>query len=866
MQRYLINQALKDVWCNPNQDNQVILKAQRLTKINGELNSFILMNRKVSLPARGKRYHVYQIGQVLPIVLGLKPSKLEWEPERWITFSEAMSSQKVLINLYNEDGVNIPRFNSYYMFSNDKNLIFAIEIDEVIEVNLETQPVYLRLYSNAYYQSERADAVTDLLKCNGIKANNVQHILDIQNEIAILRSAQGYVSCYVNGLKVDDIDPVTATIGDCIEYVYDSSVKRIVTYTVNTLKTFNSVLDNKYKYLLQYDDTDDQTIDYHDDMDVHVIQNLSSGRSKGIYYHRNSEDSHRMVTHRDYSIAVPYFEYFGNALSNLTDSPSLDLRDLKIEVLIRNSGYLRPLVYDNNRIFELYKLSAEKIQNAMTGVNATLDIWKAANLENCAYTRLMRSKFSDVNLPLVQDAYGYNSISKLIADTPTKTIPRYGRQSIDLPFGLTENSTAYEYDGNGYLIHTRLHPGGSVYNSVKDEARLVEVLSGKGSHRPDVRFGTDNIPVPLYDNYRVYMCFLHNDIPTNMWKDITDTPYYRIVDGNLLWNNLEYGQYLMIRTDSTFLSYDLDLVTVNGNLQFTLSEEENHGNGYLNHTMPVPMGQLDVFLNGRLMIQGLDYIVVFPKVHILNKMYLAQPAATEIQKVHVRFTGFCNFELNMEKPDDYGFIQHGFLSDNNRFDIRDDKVLSITVNGSVMHRSDLLFSEEHDGISILNPSNGKPYQIKDVIVPLKELVNENTYTLKARSEAIDTAVSNYLTVNLPEALRGNLMAIPYKYPLVSPFFSRIINALVDNEFPASVVQTPMSDNQLIDLLQPFEELLKFDPVNVENEYDLRFVQVLPHRNNTVITMTIEQYRLLVRIVKLFGNDRIELSPFVNFNS
>lgn len=84
----------------------------------------------------------------------------------------------------------------------------------------------------------------------------------------------------------------------------------------------------------------------------------------------------------------------------------------------------------------------------------------------------------------------------------------------------------------------------------------------------------------------------------------------------------------------------------------------------------------------------------------------------------------------MDEIDDFGFVEHGFLSNNNRHDIRDDKVLRITLNGSLKDRNDLQFSEGHDGISIVNSLNGQPYQIKDIIVPLKQLVNENTYSLR----------------------------------------------------------------------------------------------------------------------------------------
>jgi hypothetical protein len=46
---------------------------------------------------------------------------------------------------------------------------------------------------------------------------------------------------------------------------------------------------------------------------------------------------------------------------------------------------------------------------------------------------------------------------------------------------------------------------------------------------------------------------------------------------------------------------------------------------------------------------------------------------------------------------------HGVLSNNNKYDIRDDKVLRITVDGKLKTRADMIFSEFHSGISVIDP-------------------------------------------------------------------------------------------------------------------------------------------------------------------
>lgn len=866
MQRYLIDHALKNVWCNPQQDNQLVIAPKRLTRDNGEINRFTLMNRKVSLPASGKHYHVYQIGQILPVVLGLRPLSGDWEPQRWIKFSDAMSTQKLIVNLYNTEGINIPKHTSYYMFSDDRDLVLAIEIDTKIPVDFKQDQIYLRLYSNAFYQSSRSSLIDDYVSCDGRRILTTQDVLELQSTVSGLRTKDGLVTCYVNGLFVNDINLATAAIGDVVEYVYDSSVKRVVTFTADSLLTFNSTLDSKYKYLLHHLDGNNDTIDYQDDIDIHVVHTLAANSKRGVYYHRNAPDSHRMVTHRDYAIAVDYFEHLVTALTEKLNAGSLARNTLTIEMTIRNSGYHRPLVYDNNRVFELYKLPNDKIVKAMIGLNATLDVWKAENLENSAYTRLMRLKTPTLPMELIEDAYGYNAISKVVGDTPVKTTLNVGSQLANINIGLQTNSTVYEYDENGYLNGFYYHANGSQYIAQNNSTRLLEVISGRGSFRPSTLFGTNNIPIPTVGNYRVYMCFLNGGIPNNVWRDVTGTSAYHIDNGRVVWDSQEYDQFLMVRNDDTFLAYDVDVVSVDGMISLVISEEEDRGNGFVNTTLPVPMGEIDVFLNGKSLINGLDYIVKFPKIHILNKTYLLQPAISEIQKVHVRCTGFCNSDLEMELPDDYGFIQHGLLSNNSRFDIRDDKVLRITVDGGCKHRSDIQFSEEHSGISITDVRNGKPYQIKDMVVPLRQLTDGNTYTLRKKSLDIDKAVSEYLTVRVPQPSRGDLMSIPTKHVVVSPFLSRVINAIDNREIPLSLVDNSPTDMQLIEACSPFEYLLEFDPINPDNNFDYDFIKIAPHRYNTVVNLSLNQYRALTKIVKLYADGLIDLASFVNFNN
>lgn len=864
MENFLIKHAIDNVWCNPDQDNQLIFKAFRITKLLGELNRFKLMHRQVELPTQGKFYHVYQIGQLHPKVLGLFSQQPDWTQEQWISFKDASNTLKLIISIYTAKGATIPLFKSYYMFTKERDLIFAVEIDNRIKADLDFEDLYFRFYTNAYYQSTRSDANDDYIYVQGQVVFDTNEILSLQQTYLTYSQKPGYTYVFKNGYLVNKVDLFTIQPNDVVELIYDSSVKRLVEFKITDLLTFNSELDDKYKYLLHPPKDGEAVINYQDDIDIFISYKDASLRTKGFYYHRNNPDSHRMVTHRDYSIVPDYVEYIGSSLIE-TLSQTMDVRDLYVQVIVKKSGYDRPLIFDNNRIFELYKLTDEKIIQAMVGLNATVAEWKAETLENSAYTALMRDDFTGVTIEDIQSAYGYNGLSKVVGDTPMRTYNRGTLKQIDVPIGLYENSTAYEYDNQGKLLGWYPHLSGSDYECANNNAQYVEMISGRGSHRPEVTYGTDQIDLPIINNYRVYMTFVSGNVISPNWTDITGTNLYHVENNKLIWNGHYTGQYLMVRSDKTFLAYDLELDHVAGTYYFTLTEEvvSDLRNG--EQVLQFPLGELDIFLNDKPAIKGLDYIVKFPKVYIVNKGFLKQPVVSEKLKVHVRFTGFCNRELEMDEIDDYGFVEHGFLSNNDRYDIRDDKVLRITLNGAFKDRQDIQFSEEHDGISIINSLNGQPYQIKDIIVPLKQLVNENTYSLREKSLLIDKHISDYMTIKLPQPDRNAVSSIYQRYTLVSPFFCHLIFDMATGQFDSEQLLQNLSDSNLIEICKPYEFLLDFDPINESNQIDMNYVEIHPHSLNTVIPLTIYQYRFLLRVVKIYGNDRIDIASFVSIN-
>lgn len=851
---FLEAHALSNVWCAPYQDKQSITRLARLTPKGGAFNYFKVQNDTQYFPVKGVRFYVYQIGQIDPLLMGLYPKHY-----RWNTFAEACNKENLIVDIYANSGIQMPRTQCWYKITSNHNLIVAIQAQTRIPINLDTENIFLRVYSNSFYRSEAATDVSAKVYVEGTTPLDTDAILQLQNDLAAYQSMPGQVYSFVNGFKVSGIDLFTVNVGDIVEFVYDASIYKVVDFTIGELSTFDSLLDLKTKYLLHYPGNVNE-IDYEDDIDAFICEPQPGGRFQGVYYHRNAKDAMRMVTHKDYAVVVPYIMAF------CQDQGWADPTTCILRLHIRNGGWGRALVNENNRIEELYKLDDSDLQGAMLGINSTVPYWRADTLENSAYTQIMGSLVPILDKATVQTAYGYNAISKLIGDTPEFVSIESDQKIVSLPYGLQTKSTGYEYDVNGFLLGWASHQLGSIYPAANSAAELVEVISGTANDQLDEVYGAATTTLDATADYRMYTCPIVAGIPTNVWTDVTGTAQYSILNGVLTWLIDTTAFYTLVRGNRLFLGYSLDLTMTDGLLNFSLAHRAQRNNLISTWIMQIPMGELDLWLNGKALVEGVDYYVNFPQIEIVNKNYLTADPTQGTQHVDIRFTGFCNADFTRTPQDDKGFIQYGMLSENNKFDIRDDKVLRIQVDGAVYDRSELLFSETDAAVTVPEAIDGKPYLVRDIVVPLRGLTTIDTYTMRAGSIVIDNVVSAYLTEKIPMPQQPDPPVIEALYPVISPFCCKLIYDMNANILDDPRMYQQYADSVVFELCAPYEYLLKVDPTQPGLTPDQRFVIILPHNLNTVIGISIYHYQFLVRAVKLYLNGLVNLASFLQIET
>ena len=858
MSNYLVDQALRNVWCTPNQNTEVILAPARLTPPAGTVGYFTVMWDQIALPDSTSLWHVYQIGQVHPLILGLLT-----ETNVWISLDQSCNAQNMMCDIYTINGVQIPRFQTYYKWGNNKDLILAVKYNPKLPYSFVNDQIYFRVYSDAYFNSTRT-VTGDKIYVHGVQTVTTTDVTNLQNAYYTYADLMGSCYAFVNGIKVSALSLLTMQPGDVGEFVYDSSIYKVVEFQVSSLNTFTSILDSKLKYLLHYSGGDTGSIDYQDNIDVYIVQKYNTSLECSLYYHKNNVDALRMVTHRDYSVVPAYITNYATFMNTLAVSTvPVDPRSLYVRLYIRKGGYFRPLVYESNRIHDLYKMSDAQIIAAMVGVDATVPVWQAANLEASPYCQVMRSQACAVTQDLVEAMYGYNGMAKILGDTPQIPFTYSGQQIVNVPYGLINNSTAYEYDTNGHLMGWYPQFTGQAYACANSTAGLVEFVYGTGSNALDEYYNPTTVTVnTALNEYRVYACHQVAGVPDNIFTDVTgDNTKYTIVGNTFTWISTDTTLYPVLRSDKKILALDFTVSAANGLLQFTLSSLQTKNSITANNVMTIPMGEFDVIMNGKSLVRGLDYFISFPLVVITNTEYLINPA-TQPQTFHVRGTGFCDSKMNLWPEADSGFVAYGVLSDNFHYDVRDDRVLRIIVDGALRTRSSLSFAETGIGTDTLDTANGKPYQIREIPVDVDAETDEDLALIMQQAAIVNKQVSDYLSIKLPSVNPSTPTGITSLYQIYSPFCSSLINDLATGVLTVPTVTGPYGRLYVTNTVKPYEYLLKVDPTQPATSVDSNYVTIAPINLPGTMTLSPNAYKFMLEVLTYYTNSLVSLSAFI----
>lgn len=899
--------ALENIWCEPNQDSQNIFQVDRITPQRGVLNKTPVMWGAVTLPKQsyGNRffYHVYQIGKLSNIVLNIRMTV-----NTWYSATEICNLNKEVIDAYFENGCMIPRDLVYLMMLPNGNFIMAIEIVPAIDFGTEdvtheeTGAMYnrriildyhnpiIRFYNNGRFVTPEFIAsganTAQPIKAIGKQLNTLNDYNTFTSEKQKIKTMMNNIGKYlywIDGYIVNEPKAYsTGFMGQHHYYIWDSSIKLIDFVPVKDLISFTSKVDvnvRKYACVLN---TAYNTIDYQDDVDFYLV-NKQGSAYKGVIVPRNLVKNVRQLTHNAYSISSDVLQALSNAHPFLKDFTNCQLM-----VIVRQGGFKRGLIHQSNRINELYRLGRAEVLEAMAGVNSLVPEWEAANLESSSYATIMRSKIKEITLPMLKSAYGYNAanlyMEKASHDVKNMDLPT----SVTLGLGFTISDVfgfghraVFCYDENGLLKDYYQDNETTETLLIKKElastTKHVEVYHADIADSDNVIYTNQQFASPdLKDwGFRVYA------VPINAakevigdWMDITGGKYYDYYpDGykgngvpTIVWNNSLLNQYKLypaIKLNKYVTCQKFKVSALNqyrGYHYATVNTIKSFDGVDKSATPTIAPGQLDVFLNGHSLIEGIDYFLDWPTIYICKVSDKRdQPLEDEIM---VRMRGFCDKDTMLPNNfRDIGFLKGSIASVDGEFDIRNDRNSRIIIGGKVYSREKVAFAEETKETSTIQ--DGLPFAVSDHWGSVETYLNVNSLDYKAESLAIDKRVEAYLTPRVKTTIPEYNFIVVERWEVISPFLSSILNDIKTFGFlsnPSDIKLGAFNKAEIEVTLANYMHLLKVDPCvrNPNGDYLL----FLPHQYSNTISVTQAQYALLQYLIDEYLNNMVDLTPYL----
>lgn len=845
----IVREGKNLVWQNPRKDKNSIVKLTRISPRNGYNSIGKVHWDYVETPTESGYYHFYQIGDNYPGDFTLIAKK-----NQWYRLSDWCRVIDLVIHIYDKHGRLIPLIDAYTIRLYNDNIIIAVKRNDHL-FDLNEHDIYIHFYRNYFYTTTEKDSQTPHIEYNGLtedRSNKISGLLSLYS-IAQSRKRGGFrLTC--NGYYTEKIVLSDIVEGDTVEIHYDMSIRKVVDFELTELRTFKSSLDQINKYLLHPPKEEKNIIDYRDDIDIFIChREKKSGKIKGVYYHRNMEDSVRMVTHRDWAIPVPYVMSYIEHLD-----PNPDLSEFFIRVFVRDNGPDKALTSDCNMIRALYTLPDDKIIEAMVMVDSTVEEWTADNLERSPYTALMRSYRHEITPALVLDALGYNTSAKLLANPNINITKDPNGDYFKLTEGLYKLVTIFEYNENGLLLGWYTQEGMLKYYPRNKGCVFIEAIAGEGGDDLNIYFGKEPQQILPNTAYRFYIASVGLDIEkaktrTTDWKDATGDDRIVITQDNEVY--LDYNvdnEIACLWGDNKFLCYDTTLTDTDGLIDFAITTGFNHLN-----PIRVPPGKIDIWMNGYSLVEDIDYYINFPMVVIVNKRYANEGGK---QNVTVRCTGFpIQHKHNLKRiaPREVGFIQYGELSVNNHFDFHDDRILRINANGGIFDPDTVPFDEGGKTNVKHFIKDGSPYAIETPYVSMSGSMGVNLYSAQVRDYNLATKVNQYLTFHANTTTPRLPPIIDDKYEVYSPFLSKVSMDLKYGRLRslANTVNIQVVDK----LMEPYKKYLTVDPC--KRGFDKNFVNVHAHNQIYLLELNPRDIAFLERLNDIYLESKVDVSKF-----
>lgn len=831
----LYKSAVVEVWQNPHDDNQFTIRPARLCRLEGVRNILYTAVGTFRLPSANDKYVVYELGQSSPKVIGVDSNVIEW-----VRLDALVKRNELLCHVHIKQ-LQLPLSTIYLKQTDKKNVILAVKVKPNKRLLDTTLPLYIHLYSNDWLAlSGEGRAVADPVVETSIHVTDLQQVANLLTGYAAPTPGNQYL--HHNGYLVGNLSVNEVAIGDTLALLVDKSGLGYFDIAIEDLKHFTSVLDSRGKFIIRVPDTllsarlQNEPVD---EMELYLCNTQpnvgSSPRMKGIYYSRIHPTDVRMLTHKSFSIDSQRVEAL--MLEHTTESFTFNAPFIR--VYLRHHTSKMKQYMDGNYISDMYKLKYEDRITLMTEVAAVYDAWKPDNLEMDPHTYWQQASVNDIVFDRLKGVYSVDEVNR-----------RARKVNIDidahtalLPYAAIIGGKLLCFNAEGLLVEIISVLPHSEYLTVSLPHDIVHVdclpgiftATGEGLDR-DTNYHDQ---ADWFDEK-----FYWRDVEDTEWTEAMEGINYHInaANGELTWDashnesgrmrrSSRDGIYRNLKIEPEMLHHPIDLYEAPGPVTL------------------LRLSRLDVYMNGRKLAEGIDYLVNYPTITITNKgYYINNPGLIDIDLFH--------YGVPMATPvrQIRGFIRHRVLGDHPDNLFIENRDMSVYVDGLRTTVNKLGLFENEGTVTDPIHREGGVYLAEKWPSVLSEWATKRLcHSDLTLGDKAANAVSNLIVRSVNTAP----LFIEYAHVLYSPFLKRTLLRLRTDVIDPSVFG--LSDAGVMAAMAPYLSELENDLPGLDLDYDL--IDIHPTCNITEVDVTEEEFLFMRKVSKLYFNNRVVFNTY-----
>lgn len=846
-------------WANPHIDSQATFRAVRLSREFGAVNSLNLPVGKYTMPVANKPFAVFS-------VTSSDPSKfrLGGRIYGWRTLAEYLNedfAKSTFVSIFSGGRFGV-HDKCYIGQTKDGVVLLAVDLTEPVNSSIfrnNVEDVYVRFYTNALVNEAPIfphDERYMVYRHAGVAGDYTW----FENEVEGLETTIGRDSwTFLNGCfmpydlpRYNDLN-----VGDVVEVITHHFIEFMDTQQLKLTDSFVSVVDDANKIIFSKSTASDNV--FVDDFEIFVAgYHGGLDRWVGLYFPKLYHNDVRQLTFKDWSIKA-------SKLANLSDRLQALFPGIVSPSYIFFSGRKtktrRLGIQDQNRTRDLENLNRELRIQALSGINSTLPLWKAKNLETAPLNTWMNLDSGDVlpaNLPGVFSRQ--SAIEALEApwyDTSDSTWRT-------MRSGDLTASDIIEFDEYGFRPNVGA-PSQSVLPLQRDTPqpnwRGYELrLPGVQSVNVDLDIvQSSGITTPIIVGIDEDVWCYYDDGDGDAVNGEIDVDF-TITDGDgirtIQWLAPQAARVRYVRSSLRRIHWRATVLA--GDIKNGLDIYE--GVSTRDHLL-VGMANLYVWADNRLLIEGLDYSVkggfIYPSFSIVN-------ASVDFE---VLYCGLPNKSLTHEPKNVWGWSKHGKISYNSHYDLLAYRNNWLSIAGAVISpRLHDYSSEDYQEIGLDPDGNtpptgayylptlidGLPYQVvprpsfirRDILDELVETEEEAAVT--------EHEVSVYANSIYDEPIETDDLTIASKYDLVSELMDALIEAIDINAL--DIINPDPSDTFIWATIASFTHILDRDVT--QKGHDLGMVSIHPKFTQDIVDVSVAEFNFLTKVNEVVLNNQV----------